>query len=35
MFIAGNSDEATKTVTGILKDFGWGVVDVGGVESCG
>jgi predicted dinucleotide-binding enzyme len=33
MFIAGNSDDAKKTVTGILKDFGWGVVDVGGIES--
>lgn len=33
MFIAGNSDEAKKTVSGILHDFGWGVVDVGGIES--
>ena len=33
MFIAGNSDEAKKTVSLILKDFGWGVVDVGGIES--
>ena len=33
MFIAGNSDDAKKKVTGILKDFGWGVVDVGGIES--
>jgi predicted dinucleotide-binding enzyme len=33
MFIAGNSDNAKKTVTGILTDFGWGVVDVGGVEA--
>jgi len=33
MFIAGNSDDAKKTVTDILKDFGWGVVDVGGIES--
>ena len=33
MFIAGNSDEAKKTVGSILKDFGWGVVDVGGIES--
>jgi 8-hydroxy-5-deazaflavin:NADPH oxidoreductase len=33
MFIAGNSDDAKKTVTDILKDFGWGVVDLGGIES--
>jgi 8-hydroxy-5-deazaflavin:NADPH oxidoreductase len=33
MFIAGSSDEAKKTVSGILRDFGWGVVDVGGIES--
>jgi hypothetical protein len=32
MFIAGNSDDAKETVTRILKDFGWGVVDVGGIE---
>jgi predicted dinucleotide-binding enzyme len=32
MFIAGNSDDAKKKVAGILKDFGWGVVDVGGIE---
>jgi predicted dinucleotide-binding enzyme len=33
MFIAGNRDDAKKKVTAILKDFGWGVVDVGGIES--
>lgn len=33
MFIAGNSDDAKKKVSAILKDFGWGVVDVGGIES--
>ena len=33
MFIAGNNDDAKKKVSAILKDFGWGVVDVGGVES--
>jgi predicted dinucleotide-binding enzyme len=32
MFIAGNSDDAKKTVAGILKDFGWGVIDLGGIE---
>jgi predicted dinucleotide-binding enzyme len=33
MFVAGNNDEAKKKVSGIVKDFGWGVVDVGGIES--
>jgi hypothetical protein len=33
MFIAGNNDDAKKKVSGIVKDFGWGVVDVGGIES--
>jgi 8-hydroxy-5-deazaflavin:NADPH oxidoreductase len=34
MFIAGNDDEAKKTVTAILKDFGWGTVhDLGGIEA--
>ncbi len=33
MFICGDSAEAKARVTGILKDFGWGVVDVGGIES--
>lgn len=32
MFICGNSDEAKKTVSQLLKDFGWGVIDVGGIE---
>ena len=32
MFICGNDDEAKKTVTGILKDFGWPAIDVGGIE---
>jgi predicted dinucleotide-binding enzyme len=32
MFICGNHDHAKTTVTAILKDFGWGVVDVGGIE---
>jgi predicted dinucleotide-binding enzyme len=32
MFICGNDDDAKTKVTGILKDFGWGVVDVGGIE---
>ena len=34
MFIAGNSGEAKKKVSEIMKDFGWGTVyDVGGIES--
>ena len=33
MFICGDSDEAKARVTAILKDFGWGVVDTGGIES--
>jgi predicted dinucleotide-binding enzyme len=33
MFICGNNDDAKKRVSEILKDFGWGVADVGGIES--
>jgi len=33
MFICGDSDEAKKTVGALLRDFGWGVVDLGGIES--
>jgi predicted dinucleotide-binding enzyme len=33
MFIAGNDGGAKGTVTGILKDFGWDVIDLGGIES--
>jgi 8-hydroxy-5-deazaflavin:NADPH oxidoreductase len=33
MFIAGNSAEAKKEVTGILHLFGWQVADMGKVES--
>jgi predicted dinucleotide-binding enzyme len=33
MFICGNQDDAKAKVATILKDFGWGVVDVGGIES--
>jgi predicted dinucleotide-binding enzyme len=33
MFICGDHDEAKQTVAGILSDFGWGVVDIGVVES--
>ncbi|HEX4914959.1 MAG TPA: NAD(P)-binding domain-containing protein [Vicinamibacterales bacterium] len=33
MFICGNNEAAKATVTGLLKDFGWGVLDTGGIES--
>lgn len=33
MFICGNDAGAKKRVAAILKDFGWGVIDVGGIES--
>jgi predicted dinucleotide-binding enzyme len=33
MFIAGNADHAKQSVAGILRDFGWGVVDCGSIES--
>jgi len=33
MFVCGNDAEAKKKVAALLKDFGWGVVDVGGIES--
>jgi predicted dinucleotide-binding enzyme len=33
MFICGNDAEAKKKVGGLLKDFGWGVIDLGGIES--
>lgn len=32
MFIAGNDAAAKQTVTGILHDFGWSTIDVGGIE---
>jgi len=33
MFICGNDDDAKATVTGLLKAFGWGVIDSGGISS--
>jgi predicted dinucleotide-binding enzyme len=33
MFICGNQEDAKSRVGAILKDFGWSVVDVGGIES--
>lgn len=32
MFICGNHDDAKMKVAALLKDFGWSVVDVGGIE---
>ncbi|HSP35303.1 MAG TPA: NAD(P)-binding domain-containing protein [Thermoanaerobaculia bacterium] len=32
MFIAGNDEAAKRTVTQICQDFGWGVIDTGGIE---
>ena len=32
MFICGNDAAAKQTVTGILKDFGWPTIDIGGIE---
>ena len=32
MFIAGNNDEAKKTVTQILSDFGWPAIDIGDIS---
>ena len=33
MFIAGDSDEAKQAVTNLLAEFGWPVIDMGGIES--
>ena len=33
MFIAGNSDKAKQTVISLLGEFGWPVIDMGGIES--
>ena len=33
MFICGNNDEAKSTVTGILENFGWDVMESGGIEA--
>lgn len=32
MFICGNSDDAKKRVGELLREFGWGVVDIGGID---
>lgn len=33
MFLCGNDEDARKIVTQICKHFGWGVVDLGGIEA--
>ncbi|HET6758475.1 MAG TPA: NAD(P)-binding domain-containing protein [Propionibacteriaceae bacterium] len=33
MFIAGDDSEAKQTVTHLLEEFGWPVIDMGGIES--
>ncbi len=33
MFICGNDAEAKKLVSQICREFGWGVIDIGGIES--
>lgn len=33
MFLCGNDDGAKKKAAAICKDFGWGVLDVGGIDS--
>ena len=33
MFICGNDGDAKKIVSQICRDFGWGVIDIGGIES--
>ena len=33
MFICGNDEAARKLVAGICREFGWGVVDMGGLEA--
>ncbi len=33
MFLCGDDDAAKKQVTAICRDFGWGVIDMGGLEA--
>jgi predicted dinucleotide-binding enzyme len=33
MFIAGNHDEAKQAVTDVCRRFGWGVIDLGGIDA--
>lgn len=32
MFICGENENAKKQMSAILKDFGWGVIDIGGIS---
>lgn len=32
MFICGDNEDAKKKMSAILKEFGWGVVDIGGIS---
>jgi hypothetical protein len=32
MFVCGDDDGAKQTVIGICRDFGWEVVDTGGID---
>ena len=32
MFICGNDEHAKKSVADILDEFGWEIVDIGGIE---
>ena len=32
MFLCGNDEAAKKTVTEICEAFGWGTIDLGGIE---
>ena len=33
MFIAGNHDEAKEAVADVCRRFGWGVIDLGGIDA--
>jgi predicted dinucleotide-binding enzyme len=33
MFLCGNDPSARELVAGICRDFGWGVIDMGGIEA--
>jgi predicted dinucleotide-binding enzyme len=33
MFLCGNDDDAKKLVAGFCREFGWGVIDMGGLEA--
>jgi predicted dinucleotide-binding enzyme len=32
MFICGDDDRAKSKVSEVCKDFGWGVIDIGGIQ---